>query len=145
MLLLKELGDVIPHILEVIIEKRDHNSQKYVFPKECPSCKEPITKSEKDAVIRCTNERDCESQLIEKIKHFISRDAMNIEGLGEKQIESFFRKGILNSISDIYNIYRFKENLTNEKGYGKNLLQIYSILLKILKITTLINSFLVLE
>ena len=126
--IIERAGDVIPHILEVIKEKRNHNSQKYVFPKECPSCKKPITKSEKDAVIRCTNERNCESQLIEKIKHFISRDAMNIEGLGEKQIESFFKKGILNSISDIYNLYKFRVNLTNEKGYGEK------------SITNLLNS-----
>ena len=117
--IIERAGDVIPHILEVIKEKRNHNSQKYVFPKECPSCKKPITKSEKDAVIRCTNERNCESQLIEKIKHFISRDAMNIEGLGENQIESFFKKGILNSILDIYNLYKFRENLIKEKGYGE--------------------------
>ena len=117
--IIERAGDVIPHILEVIKEKRNDSSQKYVFPKECPSCKEPITKSEKDAVIRCTNESNCESQLIEKIKHFISRDAMNIEGLGEKQIESFFKKGILNSISDIYNLSKFRNNLIKEKGYGE--------------------------
>ena len=117
--IIERAGDVIPHILEVIKEKRNDSSQKYIFPKECPSCKEPLIKPEKDAVIRCVNENNCESQLIEKIKHFISRDAMNIEGLGEKQIESFFKKGILNSISDIYNLSKFRNNLIKEKGYGE--------------------------
>ncbi len=125
--IIERAGDVIPHILEVIKEKRNNSSQKFVFPKECPSCNEPLKKVEKDVVIRCTNENNCKSQLIEKIKHFISRDAMNIEGLGEKQIESFFKKGILNSISDIYNLYKFRKNLIKEKGYGEksigNLLQ----------------------
>ena len=65
---------------------------------------------------------------------------MNI-GLGKSKLK-VFQKGILNSISDIYNIYRFKENLTNEKGYGE-IYANYSILLKILKITVLINSFMV--
>ena len=117
--IIERAGDVIPHILEVIKEKRNDSSQKYIFPKECPSCKEPLIKPEKDAVIRCVNENNCESQLIEKIKHFISRDAMNIEGLGEKQIESFFKKGILKSISDIYNLSKFRNNLIKEKGYGE--------------------------
>ena len=117
--IIERAGDVIPHILEVIKEKRNDSSQKYVFPKECPSCKEPLIKPENDAVIRCANENNCESQLIEKIKHFISRDAMNIEGLGEKQIESFFKKGILKSISDIYNLSKFRNNLIKEKGYGE--------------------------
>ncbi len=117
--IIERAGDVIPHILEVIKEKRNDSSQKYVFPKECPSCKEPLIKPENDAVIRCANENNCERQLIEKIKHFISRDAMNIDGLGEKQIESFFKKGILNSISDIYSLHKFRNNLIKEKGYGE--------------------------
>merc|ERR1711991_381930 len=60
--IIERAGDVIPHILEVIIEKRNDSSQKYVFPKECPSCKEPLIKLEKDAVVRCVNENNCESQ-----------------------------------------------------------------------------------
>ena len=124
---LERAGDVIPHIIEVVKSKRLSNSKPFIFPLKCPSCESKLNKQTDDAIIRCSNTNFCNAQIIERIKHFISRDAMNIEGLGEKQIEVFFSKGILQKIPDIYNLHRIKEQLIREKGYGEksinNLLQ----------------------
>ncbi|MAC61984.1 MAG: hypothetical protein CMN37_08880 [SAR116 cluster bacterium] len=124
---LERAGDVIPHILEVSKSKRLSNSKSFIFPLSCPSCGSKLHKQDDDAIIRCSNTNFCNAQIVERIKHFISRDAMNIEGLGEKQIEVFFNKGILQKIPDIYNLYKIKEQLIKEKGYGEksinNLLQ----------------------
>ncbi len=124
---LERAGDVIPHILEVVKNKRSTNSKPYIFPLTCPSCSSKLHKQDDDAVIRCSNANFCNAQIIERIKHFISRDAMNIEGFGEKQIEIFFSKGMLKKIPDIYNLHMIKEQLVKEKGYGEksinNLLQ----------------------
>ena len=124
---LERAGDVIPHILEVSKSKRLSNSKPFIFPLSCPSCGSKLHKQDDDAIIRCSNTNFCNAQIVERIKHFISRDAMNIEGLGEKQIEVFFNKGILQKIPDIYNLYKIKEQLIKEKGYGEksinNLLQ----------------------
>ena len=125
--ILERAGDVIPHILKVIEAKRDTASKPFIFPEFCPSCGHMIQKKFEDAVIRCDNTSQCEAQIIGRIKHFISRDAMNIDGLGEKQIETFYRRGFLKNISDIYNLNQIKDNLITEKGYGiksvNNLLQ----------------------
>ena len=124
---LERAGDVIPHILEVVKDKRALNTKPFIFPLTCPSCESKLHKQKNDAIVRCTNSNFCNAQILEKIKHFISRDAMNIEGLGEKQIEVFFSRGILKKIPDIYNLHKIKDQLIKEKGYGdksiNNLLQ----------------------
>ena len=89
---------MIPHILSVDIKKRSQNSLKFIFPKNCPSCgsktiKEFNTITKKnDAVRRCTSEGyECEKIAIEKIKHFVSKDAFNIDGFGKKIVENFWK------------------------------------------------------
>ena len=126
-ILLERAGDVIPHVIKVIKKYRPHDSQSFKFPKICPSCGSILSKSEEDAIIRCVNNSICESQVIERIKHFISRDAMNIDGLGSKQIEYFYEKGNLKNIADLFDLKHHKSTIIKEKGYGKksveNLLQ----------------------
>ncbi len=117
-------GDVIPHILSVDINKRSKNTKKFIFPQNCPSCgsrtiKEfnSITKK-KDAVRRCSSEGyDCDKISIEKIKHFVSKDAFNIEGFGKKIVESFWKLNLIKFPQDIFKLdYKIIENL---EGWGK--------------------------
>ncbi len=108
---IERAGDVIPHVLEVDLKKRKKKLSKFIFPLKCPSCgsnteKEYNRTTKKfDAVRRCTNESfTCEKIAIEKIKHFISKDAINIEGLGKKVVEKFWDLNFIRSPEDIYNL-----------------------------------------
>ncbi len=104
-------GDVIPHVILVDFKKREKKSKKFIFPKNCPSCgSETIKEFNKltkkyDAVRRCTNDGyDCEKIAIEKIKHFISKEALNIDGLGKKVVEKFWDLQLIRFPQDIFNL-----------------------------------------
>ena len=104
-------GDVIPHVVSVDLTKRTHESKKFIFPKKCPSCGSKtikdfnkITKKE-DAVRRCSSEGyECKKIAIEKIKHFVSKDAFNIDGFGKKIVESFWLFKLIKLPQDIFNL-----------------------------------------
>jgi len=121
---IERAGDVIPHILSVDKAKREKKSSKFIFPKKCPSCGSKtvkefnnITKKE-DAVRRCSSEGyECEKIAIEKLKHFVSKDAFNIEGLGKKIVENFWKLNLLKSPQDIFKL-DFKK-IENLEGWGK--------------------------
>jgi DNA ligase (NAD+) len=95
-------GDVIPQIVEVIAEKRPKGAKPYQFPEVCPVCNSPAVREEGEAVRRCTGGFSCAAQGVERLRHFVSRDAVDIEGLGEKQIEAFFAEGIVKEPADIF-------------------------------------------
>ncbi len=108
---IERAGDVIPHVISVDLKKRPSNSIKYKFPKKCPSCGSTVEKEfnkqtkKYDAVIRCSSEGyNCEKIAIEKIKHFVSKDALNIEGLGKKVVEKFWEKKFIRFPQDIYKL-----------------------------------------
>ncbi len=107
---IERAGDVIPHVLEVDIKKRDGKSEKFNFPKKCPCGFETIKEFNKitkkyDAVRRCPDKGfECEKIAVEKIKHFISKDAMNIDGLGKKVVEKFWDLKFIKFPQDIYNL-----------------------------------------
>ncbi|MFL2896721.1 MAG: NAD-dependent DNA ligase LigA [Candidatus Pelagibacter sp.] len=117
-------GDVIPHVLSVDLSKRSNNSKKYNFPKKCPSCGSKVVKEfnlttkKYDAVKRCPSEGfKCEKIAIEKIKHFVSKEALNIEGLGKKVVENFWEMKLIKLPQDIFNLdYKKIESLD---GWGK--------------------------
>ena len=117
-------GDVIPHVLSVDLKKRPKESKKFLFPKNCPSCGSEVIKdfnkiSKKyDAVQRCSSEGyKCEKIAIEKIKHFVSKDAFNIEGLGKKVVEKFWDIKYIKLPFDIFDLnYKKIEEL---EGWGK--------------------------
>jgi len=122
--LIERAGDVIPHIIKVDFAKRSKNTKKFIFPKYCPSCGSETVKEfnsiskKEDAVRRCTSEGyECEKIAIEKIKHFVSKDAFNIDGFGKKIVESFWNKKLVKLPQDIFNLdYKKIENL---EGWGK--------------------------
>ena len=121
---IERAGDVIPHILSVDKTKRDKKSTKFIFPKNCPSCglktvKEfnSVTKK-KDAVRRCPSEGyECEKIAIEKLKHFVSKDAFNIEGFGKKIVENFWNLNLIKLPHHIFNL-DFKK-IESLEGWGK--------------------------
>ncbi len=117
-------GDVIPHILSVDIKKRLKNSKKFIFPTNCPSCGSKTIKEynlitkKKDAVRRCSSEGyDCDKISIEKLKHFVSKEAFNIDGLGKKIVENFWKLDLIKFPQDIFQLdYNKIEKLD---GWGK--------------------------
>ena len=120
---LQRAGDVIPQVLYVDLSKRIPNSKKFIFPRECPSCGSKIIKEinintkKRDAVSRCPdNNFDCEYILKEKLKHFVSKEALNIEGLGKKVIDNFWSDKL---IKYPYDIFDFNINkLEKFEGWG---------------------------
>ena len=107
--IVQRAGDVIPQVVSVVIEKRLPESIPFVFPSACPVCGSKAVREAREAVWKCTGGLTCPAQSLERLKHFVSRDAFNIEGLGEKNIELFYDKGLLASPVDIF---RFEELLS---------------------------------
>ena len=117
-------GDVIPHIVSVNFSKRKKDTKKFVFPNKCPSCgsktiKEFNSTTKKiDAVRRCTSESyECEKIAIEKIKHFVSKEAFNIDGFGKKIVEKFYQLKLIQFPQDIFKLNYNK--IENMDGWGK--------------------------
>ncbi len=117
-------GDVIPHVVSVDLTKRNKNSIKFIFPINCPSCgRETIkdfneTTKKQDAIRRCTSEGyECENIAIEKLKHFVSKEAFNIDGLGKKIIENFWHLKIIKQPQDIFNLNY--DQIEKLEGWGK--------------------------
>lgn len=101
---IQRAGDVIPQIVAVVKEKRPRGAQKFVFPDTCPACGSHAAREEGEAARRCTGGLVCPAQAVERLKHFVSRAAFDIEGLGEKQIQSFFEQGIVREPADIFTL-----------------------------------------
>tara|TARA_Y100001970_G_scaffold272974_1_gene370445 strand:+ start:616 stop:2646 length:2031 start_codon:yes stop_codon:yes gene_type:complete len=122
--IVERAGDVIPHILSVEIKKRNENSSKFIFPSKCPSCGSKTIKEvnkttkKKDAVRRCSSEGYyCERIMIEKLKHFVSKEAFNIDGFGKKIIENFWKLNLIKYPQDLFKLdYTKIEKL---EGWGK--------------------------
>ena len=126
---IQRAGDVIPQIVDVDLGSRAPDSKPYAFPTICPVCgshavRETNPKSGKaDAVRRCTGGLICQAQAVERIKHFASRGALDIEGLGDERIEDFHRDGLIRTPSDIFTLRRRQEageiDLTAREGMGR--------------------------
>ena len=121
---IERAGDVIPHVISVDISKRIKSLKKFIFPNKCPSCGAKVIKEynyqtkKYDAVKRCPSEGyECEKIAIEKIKHFISKDALNIDGLGKKVVEKFWDLKFIKMPQDIFKLDY--ERIENLDGWGK--------------------------
>ena len=117
-------GDVIPHVISVDLKKRNKNSKKFIFPLNCPSCGSKTKKDynettkKQDAVRRCTSEGyECEKIAMEKIKHFVSKEAFNIDGFGKKIVENFWHLELIRFPQDIFNLNYDK--VVSLEGWGK--------------------------
>ena len=115
-------GDVIPKIKDVDLTKRAPESVPYVFPVTCPECGSDAIREEGDAVRRCSGGLICPAQAVEKLKHFVSRGAFDIEGLGAKQVETFYKDGWIREPADIFTLQaRYGsglQQLKNREGWG---------------------------
>ena len=107
MVVVKKAGEIIPKVVRVVEELRLANSEKYVMPNICPSCKSKTFTKEGDPFTRCLN-LDCPEQNIRKIIHFASREALNIEGLGDKVVATLYEKGIIKHTVDLFSLDRNK-------------------------------------
>ncbi|NBU20173.1 NAD-dependent DNA ligase LigA [bacterium] len=101
--IIQRAGDVIPEVVKVITESRTGKEKKFKLPHQCPVCDSPVERKEGEAVVRCIS-RNCIAQLKERIRHFASKDAMNIEGLGEKIVETLVDAGLVKHYADLYRL-----------------------------------------
>ena len=113
-------GDVIPKVADVDLAKRPKDAVPYVFPTLCPECGSEALREEGDAVRRCTGGLICPAQAIEKLKHFVGRATFDIEGLGAKQVEQFYRDGWIKAPADIFTLEaRHGDALRQKEGWGE--------------------------
>ena len=121
--LVQRAGDVIPQIVSVVMDKRPNSAKPYQFPQTCPVCGSHAVRAEDEAVRRCTGALICPAQAVERLKHFVSRLAFDIEGLGEKQVQEFYGDGLIMSAVDIFTLQkrdaRSTTKLMQREGYGE--------------------------
>jgi DNA ligase (NAD+) len=126
---IQRAGDVIPQVLGVDLKKRPKTTKPYKFPDKCPVCGSHAVREvnprtgKEDAVRRCTGGLVCPAQAVERIRHFVARDAFDIEGFGEKQVEEFFADGIIMEPADIFTLAardrRASKKIADREGYGE--------------------------
>jgi DNA ligase (NAD+) len=114
---LQRAGDVIPQILGVL--KRGENTTPYTFPTHCPACDSLAVRDNEDVVRRCTGGLICPAQLTERLIHFCSRGAFDIDGMGEKTVLEFYKDGLLKSAPDIFLLPNHEEEIAKREGWGK--------------------------
>ncbi len=116
-------GEIIPKIIRVNLDKRDAGSIPVIYPAQCPECGSDLLRKEGEAVHYCPNDEGCPPQIIGKIQHFISRKAMNIDGLGDETIETLYQKGMISHISDLYTLYEKQDELSQMSRFGERSIQ----------------------
>jgi DNA ligase (NAD+) len=112
-------GDVIPQVVEVVANKRPKNTKPFQMPDTCPECGSPAIRPEGEAARRCTGGYTCPAQAAEKLKHFVSRGAFDIEGLGAKHIADFLEDGIIETEADIFRLGDKRAELLEREGWGE--------------------------
>ena len=112
--LIQKAGDVIPEVDRVLTEKRDGTEKEFNVPTTCPVCGEPLEKEEDEVALRCTNS-ECPAQIYRSITHFVSRDCMDISGMGDSLVDTLIEKNLLKDVADIY--YLKYEDIYNLDGF----------------------------
>jgi DNA ligase (NAD+) len=114
---LQRAGDVIPQIVGIVAERRPAGAEPFSFPDHCPVCGSLAAREEDEAVRRCTGGLVCAAQAVERLKHFVSRDAFDIEGLGRKHVDAFYRDRLIRTPADIF---RLKDEVIRDReGWGE--------------------------
>jgi DNA ligase (NAD+) len=114
---IKRAGDVIPQIIRVDLSKRKKDSKRIEVPNNCPSCNSKLIKLENEAILRCNEGTNCPAQKTESIRHYVSRNALNIDGLGEKIIELLVQQSLISDFSDLYTLE--KKDLLELEGFAE--------------------------
>ena len=117
--IIQRAGDVIPQVVSVILDKRPRGTKKFRFPKRCPECGSLAVREEGEAAMRCTGGLVCPAQRVERLKHFVSRNAFDIEGLGAKHIEAFTEDGLIKTPADIFRLADRAEEIAERGGWGR--------------------------
>ncbi|REH94019.1 NAD-dependent DNA ligase LigA, partial [Staphylococcus felis] len=113
---IKKAGDIIPEVVRVILDRRPDDAKTYHMPTHCPSCEHELVRIEGEVALRCINPK-CQAQLVEGLIHFVSRQAMNIDGLGTKIIEQLYHNHLIKDVADIF--YLTKEDLLPLERMGE--------------------------
>ena len=116
--LIRKAGEIIPEVVEVKFERRDGSEIPFKMIENCPICGSKLVKKEGEVAYFCLN-TDCDARNIESLIHYASRDAMNIEGFGERIVEDFYNMGYLRNISDYYTLKKYKDELMELEGFGE--------------------------
>ncbi len=116
---LQRAGDVIPQIVSVVTERRPADSVPYAFPDVCPACGSHAVRPPGEVVRRCTGGLICPAQRVERLIHFVSRPAFDIDGLGEKTIQEFFNEGWLHGPADLFKLPEREDEIAQREGWGK--------------------------
>jgi DNA ligase (NAD+) len=116
---IERAGDVIPKVVSAVLDKRPANAQPFHFPHTCPACGTKLVRLEDEADWRCPNVSGCPAQHDAFLRHFVSRGALDIDGLGEKQLEEFTRLGFINSAADIFHLNKHRAQIEQLEGYGE--------------------------
>jgi DNA ligase (NAD+) len=112
-------GEIIPKIINVNLEKRKDGALPVIYPVICPECSTSLVRKEGEVAYYCPNDEGCPPQIVGKIQHFISRKAMNIDGLGDETIETFYQRGLIRHISDLYTLKAQAEALKTIDRFGE--------------------------
>lgn len=115
---IQRAGDVIPQVVRPVLEKRPQGAVPYAFPTTCPVCGSEAVRDVDEAVRRCTGGLICSAQSVERLKHFVSRNAFDIEGLGAKNITAFHEDGLVNGPADIFRLAEKRDTLLEREGWG---------------------------
>jgi len=112
-------GEIIPKIISVNLEKRKADAKPIFYRTTCPACNTQLERKEGEAAFYCPNEDGCPPQIVGKMQHFIGRKAMNIDGLGDETIESFYKQGLITKISDLYDLHLHIDKLKQLDRFGE--------------------------
>ena len=117
---LQRAGDVIPQVISVDKSKRIKNAKRFIIPSICPCCKSKTYRKKNEVAIKCTGGLSlCEDQQLGSLEYFVSRDAFNIEGLGEKNLKKFCKNGFIKYPYDIFYLNKYKNEIINKEGFGE--------------------------
>ncbi|MGF1609944.1 MAG: NAD-dependent DNA ligase LigA, partial [Kiloniellales bacterium] len=119
LVVIQRAGDVIPQVVAVDLKRRPKHSRPFVFPDHCPVCGSRAEREPGEAVRRCSGGLICAAQALERLRHFVSRDAFDIEGLGSKHIEAFWQDGLLKTPADIFRLPARESEIAEREGWGK--------------------------